>query len=437
MAPMTLIYIISILAGLSTAIAIYFFLLWRKAEASSLSSQAFLSANQEMLGKLERMRDEAVAHREQEHRIRIESETKVQLTLQEMELLKRQMSDWEKTKEESLKAAKVAMFETGSTIFRQEAELVNKNTLAQFNKMVESVSTLHDRMHKNENTLSTLWRSLSAPTSAGSFSEINLENTLRSYGLEAGRDFIMQYSVQDKTGAQLRPDAVVFLPAGNALVIDSKASKFFLDAAIAEGEEEKEISAKLIRRMQEHLKNLTAKNYRDAVREFSVQTGRGKELHHIHTVMFIQAESQIEKVFSLDGEFRGKCMANDVIPTGPTGLCGLLSAARFHITQEQKEKNYENIMAGIGSLLDSIRSTLEHISTLGRGLKQAAGSYQKLTGSINQNMLPKARRLQSLGLTLPQNKTLPQRLTSYSLVSEEETLIEAEPVDEIKELESV
>ena len=38
----------------------------------------------------------------------------------------------------------------------------------------------------------------------------------------------MQYSFPNELQQQLRPDAVIFLPAGDLMVIDSKASSFFL-----------------------------------------------------------------------------------------------------------------------------------------------------------------------------------------------------------------
>ena len=61
--------------------------------------------------------------------------------------------------------------------------------------------------------------------------ETVLENTLKSFGLTAGIDFVLQQTFGSEDGSRLRPDAIVFLPADSVLVIDSKASKFLLELA--------------------------------------------------------------------------------------------------------------------------------------------------------------------------------------------------------------
>ena len=108
------------------------------------------------------------------------------------------MEEWKKDKEEHMKSAKAAMFETGSEAFRKEAENMNKKTMEHFGKIIKSVASLSDRVNKSENAVDVVWKSLSTPAAVGQFSEIGLENTLKNYGLEIGRDFIMQYSVEGR-----------------------------------------------------------------------------------------------------------------------------------------------------------------------------------------------------------------------------------------------
>ena len=69
-------------------------------------------------------------------------------------------------------------------------------------------------------------RALSSPGGAGQVAEIGLANTLKSFGLEEGRDYRAAiHAPRRGNGPAPRPDAVVFLPGNSALVIDCKASK--------------------------------------------------------------------------------------------------------------------------------------------------------------------------------------------------------------------
>ena len=64
---------------------------------------------------------------------------------------------------------------------------------------------------------------------AGKLAEITLENILKASGLKNGLDFSMQYNLSGEHNNKLRPDAVIFLPSNNIMIIDAKASKFLID----------------------------------------------------------------------------------------------------------------------------------------------------------------------------------------------------------------
>ena len=164
-------------------------------------------------------------------RARSEAEKRAALALQRVETMERQMADWEKTKAETIEAAKAAALastrEMSSKLLedhKRESESANKvaeervkktteDLQKHFNDVVKSVASLKDQVSESRERVETVWRALSNPGGAGYFAEIGLENTLKSFGLEAGRDFAMQYTISgDAEGKRLRPDAVVFLP---------------------------------------------------------------------------------------------------------------------------------------------------------------------------------------------------------------------------------
>ncbi len=367
-----------------------------------------------------------------------EAEKKIALLEQDILNHKDKIGDWEKTKEESLKAAKIAMFESGTEIFKREAKELNEH----FVKVKESVVSLHNQVTRHDGKIETVWKSLSSPSEAGQFSEIGLENTLKNYGLEPDRDFIMQYNTKDSdTGGNLRPDAVVKLPGGDVLVIDSKASKFFIELARAEGtDQEERVKEQLKKRMREHVASLASKGYKDSIAAIYKAAGNAETIGNIFTAMYVQSESSLEKLYKIDPEFKSRCEKSGIIPSGPTGLSGLLSLARIEINRARQNKESESIIGELGHLLGGLETVLGHALGVGKGIASAAKSYQKLASSINTTLLPKARRIVKSGVELPKNKTLPANLPSYYVSSDDSQTIDgtSETVAEKKlELEEV
>lgn len=370
---------------------------------------------------------EAAQIKEESTHIKYQAEKKIELVQQQLATMQQRMEDWEKTKVESLKAAKEAMFSTGGELFRKEAEELGKKTMEGLQGVLQSVASLNDRVGRSENTVTTLWRSLSNPAAVGSFSEFGLENTFKHYGLEAGRDFVTQYSVSgDAYGSRLRPDAVVFLPADHVLVVDSKASKFFLELAEVEGtDKEQEMLENLKRTMHEHLKSLASKGYKEAVLDYNKQANHDRPIRHIITVMYVQSETSIEKILKADPDFRNRAEREGVVLSGPTGLAGLMSLVRYEISRTQQQENQEHIVAELSQLLGSIETVIGHALKVGKGIESAAQHYNKFSASMNRNVLAKARKITRLGVALPKNKALPGNLPSY-LVHAETGLIEGQ-----------
>lgn len=392
------------------------------------AAETSLATTEQLIDELKREKEDAIIAKERERQARSEADTEVKLAEQKVQEMQLRMEDWEKTKEESLKAAKEAMFETGGDVFRKEAEAMTKKTMESFDSLMKSITSLGTRVSQQETVASQLWKSLSTPMAAGNFTEVGLENTLKSYGLESGRDFITQYSVNHESSSnKLRPDAVVFIPGGTAIIIDCKASKFFLELAEVEGTDREESTVtKLQATMKEHVRSLSSKGYREAVQSYHTATGREDEVKNILTVMYLQTESFIEKLCHMDPTFRHKTEDMGIILSGPTGLAALLTVSRLEIARQQQEVNQQKIIDEVGVLLGSVETVLNHAHRVGKGIESAANSFHKFSSSINRNLLPKARKLVGLGVELPKKKQLPANIPSYHIVSETTPMIEAE-----------
>jgi DNA recombination protein RmuC len=385
---------------------------------------------------------------------RVAAEGELALARQRLAQEESQHGDFERLKTESLQAAQAAVLATAQQISskllddhkRENAESkkdaedrvrqVNERLVQQVDEIAKAVQQLSGQLQDKSRALDTLWRALSSPGGAGHLAEVGLANTLKSFGLEHGRDFVLQHTTHDEeTGRRLRPDAVVFLPGNSVLVIDCKASKFLLEIARAQGSaEEAEAFRNLARSMNLHLRALAEKDYRSAILAAWRQAGRGDEIARILSVMYLPNEAALEKLNRADPDFLQKARTAQIIPAGPAGLHCAISLASVEINLLRQVENQERIVETTQALLDGIVVALGHAAGVGRSIKAAADSFESFTSSVNRRLLPRARSLAKLGLQ--PNKPLPGNLAAYTIVSSDTAVIDAEAA-EVGEVEDL
>lgn len=366
-------------------------------------------------------------HSLQEEKFSLQNENN--LLSERLKDMQNHMNDFEKLRQEHFKSAKEAMFETGTAALRKEAETMTKKTFEGMEHIVKQVASLKDQVQTNDQSVNIIKRALETPGGAGYLSEIGLENTLKGYGLEKERDYKTQFSATGDKGNNLRPDAVVFLPDNHLLVIDSKASKFFIELAelqeTKQHDHERNLLQKLKTRMHEHLRTLASKGYKEAV-ENTLKKEHQYKPQSITTVLFVHTESAIEKILRADPSFRNKATECGIILSGPTGLAGLLSLSSFVIAQERRDQNQQHIIDEISVFLGHISTALDHATKVGKGLESVAKNYNNFTRSVNTRLLPKAQKINNLGVSLPKNKKIPNHINEFHIIESSNSLIEAE-----------
>ncbi len=374
------------------------------------------------------------------------AETEAARLRQQLQDMQQQMQEWDKLKQESLQAARASVLQAGQELSsklledhkremiqaRKESEETTQKTteglLKHFQTLEQSVHHLHQNITEQRGTVDTMWEALKNPTAAGNMGEIGLENSLKSVGLEAGRDFQMQYALRTREGRQFRPDAVVFLPRDTVMVIDSKASTFLLHMAEAKTPEEKDAATQAVRKsMMAHVRVLASKDYKSTVQEVFKDT-QGKSPRRILNVMFVPNEAALEHMYQADGTFLKRCAELDIIPAGPTGLAGLLALSRIEIDMAQQAENHERIMEQTQQLLEALSQVITHAGNMGKSLKQAAEHFHKFGRSVNSRLLPRAKRMEQLGVRPSKGKPLPQPLAAFTVL-DEPLLLEAEEVE--------
>ena len=370
--------------------------------------------------------------------LKLENIKTIQALESENKYLTQAIADSEKAQKEAFNAAKSAMHELGGTLSKQLLELHKQeskevretseqkiNNTAQkfhteFERLVQMISSLNQDVGNSKSTVELIKQSLLSPSGAGQLAEITLENILKSSGLKMGVDFMMQHTISGAQEQKLRPDAVVFLPGGNLMVIDAKASKFLVDSENDDNEQ------KLAKAMNMHRKSLSSKDYvENIITSYNLS---GKEVSHVMMLMFLPTEHAVDKITGVDMDFISKSWSSNIFPVGPSGLMNMLSFARFQINDNIRTENHKLIVEEMRKILASISVLTDYSQKMGNSVQSLVNNYDKFSASFNRNFLPKVRTIQKLGIDMP-NKTNLESLTRYQLVSSKAELIDVEAID--------
>ena len=228
----------------------------------------------------------------------------------------------------------------------------------------------------------------SSGKTSGSWGEQQLRNVLEMAGLRETIDFSLQTSTGGEDGGK-RPDAIINLPGGRQLIVDSKCSlNDYLSAGEAETEDARRAAYKRhAAAVRTHARGLGDKNY---WKDFGASAD--------FVVMFLPGENFLSAALEHDLPLLGWAFDQRILLAGPINLLAIAKTVALVWRQETQAEQWREIGALGAALHASIATMVEHLAGVGKNLTQAVNAYNGFVGSLEANVLPKARRLTDLGV---------------------------------------
>src|SRR5271156_6385807 len=385
-------------AGLGAVLGALAALLWRARREQALridaellrgrlKTEEALSAEREQA--LARARDQLQAVFGDLARDSLQSNSEVFLQLAR-ERLARQQSDASQALKERETAIESLVRPIREALAKTENQIqaIERDRIDSF----ASIKTQMEALAGGQSLLSretrNLVTALRRPDVRGQWGEITLRRLVELSGMTLHVDFTEQQHRNTDSGA-IRPDMVVHMPEQRDIVVDVKTPlEAYLSAVEAQNDEDRNSQ------LRRHAQIVGARVRELSSKQYWSQFERSPDF----VVLFLPGDQFLSAALQENPGLIDDSMRQNIMLATPPSLIALLKVISYGWKQTILAENAAEIR-GLGEdLYKRLAVFGEHLGKLGKALGNSVESFNRAVGSLEQQVLPAARRFPELGL---------------------------------------
>jgi len=390
---------IVVLAGIGgCALGFVLALLWRakgehaarvELELLRARSKSDESAAAERDGAIARMREQLQAVFGELARTSLQSNNEMFLQLAR-ERLDRDRQEAAATFRERETAIESLIQPIREAIGRTESQIQNieRERIDAFAGIKNQMELLTTGQHVLSRETRNLVTALRRPDVRGRWGEMTLKRLVELSGMSAHADFTEQHHQMTESGA-IRPDMIVHLPERRDIVVDVKTP---LDAYLAAVEAQTEDDRG--RELKRHAQIVSARVRELAGKQYWAQFEHSPDF----VVLFLPGDQFLSAALAENPGLIDESLRQNVMLATPTSLVALLKTVALGWKQAALAENAAEIRKLGEDMYRRLGAFGDHLTKLGRSLGASVDSFNKAVGSLEQQVMPAARRFPGLGL---------------------------------------
>jgi len=354
---------------------------------SRLKNEATVGAEREQA--LARARDQLQGVFGELARDSLQSNSEVFLQLAR-ERLAREQSDAAQTLKERETAIESLVRPIREALAKTEAQIhsIERERIDAFATIKTQMEVLAGGQSLLSRETRNLVTALRRPQVRGQWGEVTLRRLVELSGMTSHVDFTEQHHRATDSGA-IRPDMIVHMPEQRDIVVDVKTP---LDAYLAavEAQSDEERGSQLRRHSQlvgARVRELSSKQYWS-------QFERSPDF----VILFLPGDQFLSAALEENPGMMDDSWQKNVMLATPTSLVALLKALSYGWKQAVLADNAAEIRRLGEDVYKRLAVFGEHLGRLGKSLGGSVESFNRAVGSLEQQVLPAARRFPDLGL---------------------------------------
>jgi DNA recombination protein RmuC len=303
-------------------------------------------------------------------------------------------------------SAVVAPFKEQLAEFRQRVDHIyaaEKEDRGSLKAQIETLTSMNQAMSTQAERLANALTVTSKST--GDWGETILEKILEDSGLRRGHEYDLQVAITGRDGERLQPDAVVYLPEGRQLVVDSKVSnKAWSEYCGATGDVEREARLREhLGSLRAHIKGLSGKGYTDSPDLKTVD----------FVLMFVPVEAALLTAFVKDSALYADAYRARIVLVTPSTLMAVVKLVEGIWTFQKRKESADEIAEAGRKLYEKLTNFADSFVDVGRAIEQSGRAFEKARGQLSTgkgNAIRLAQGMLELGVTPAPGKQMPPQL---------------------------